>query len=127
TVGGTPRIIEVPVDSSISRLVVSVESLPGISAALVRPGGARVSERDGDLEFSDLNTMDLVREIPAELRVYSIARPDPGVWRVELSAAAGEGGSSVVVEAFGNSPIDIGSFDFVRLQEGVHGGYFDID
>src|SRR5690606_2675440 len=43
------------------------------------------------------------------------------------SAAAGAVGSSVLVEALGSSPIDIGSFDFVRLQEGVHGGYFDID
>lgn len=127
TVGATPRIIELPVDSSVSSLFVSVESLPAVTVSLLRPDGARVSEADSDLEFSDLNTMDLVREIPAKMRIHSIARPAPGVWRVALSGATGAIGSAVLVKALGKSPTDIGSFDFVRKQEGVHGGYFEID
>ncbi|MBA2301037.1 MAG: hypothetical protein H0W08_00220 [Acidobacteria bacterium] len=89
--GGTPRTIEVPVDGSVSRLVVSAESLPGITATLLRPGGALVREMDGDVKVSTLKTMDVGRGIPANLRVYTIARPQPGVWRVALSSTAAGG------------------------------------
>lgn len=122
-VGGTPRVFDVPVDPSIRRLVVSVESLPGLTATLLRPGGARVGEMDGDVRFSDLKTMDLQRGIPANLRVYTIASPQPGVWQVAVSGTPGV----VLVKALGSSPIGFDSFEFVRLQEGVHGGYFQID
>ena len=50
------------------------------------------------------------------------------VLQLEFSApTTGATGSTVRIEALGASPIHISSFDFVRLQEGVHGGYFDID
>ena len=116
------RVIDVPVDASITRLVVSIESIPGVSGTLLRPNGARVSETDRDVRFSDLKTMDLDREMPANLRVMTIARPQPGIWRVEVS-----GSGNVLVKAVGNSPIGFDDFDFVRLQEGVHGGYFEMD
>jgi IPT/TIG domain len=122
-VGGTPRAIDVPVDRSISRFLVSVESLPGVTATLLRPGGARVTESDSDVRFSDLKTMDLQREIPANLRLCTIANPQPGIWQLEVSGS----GDSVLVEARGKSPIAFGSFRFVRLQESVHSGYFGID
>jgi hypothetical protein len=121
--GGGSRIVDVPVDSSIESLLVSIESLPGVTATLLRPGGARVREMDGDVRISDLKTMDLEREIPANLRLYTIAKPQPGEWHVAVSGADGP----VLVKALGNSPIALDSFEFVRLQEGVHGGYFEID
>ena len=37
------------------------------------------------------------------------------------------GSPDVRVTASGISPIAFGDFEFVRLQEGVHGGYFQID
>ena len=123
SVGGRPRPIDVPVDASISRLLVSVESLPGVTAILRRPDGRSVRETDRDVSFSDLKTMDLQREIPANLRLYTIANPRPGMWQLEVSGSA----DSVLVEARGNSPIAFGDFRFVRLQESVHSGYFAID
>jgi hypothetical protein len=122
-VGGRPRAIDVPVDGSITRLLVSVESLPGVTAILRRPDGTSVRETDRDVSFSDLKTMDLQREIPANLRLYMIANPQPGMWQLEVSGS----GDSVLVEARGNSPIAFGSFEFARLQESVHSGYFAID
>jgi hypothetical protein len=121
-VGGRPRAIDVPVDGSISRLLVSVESLPGVTAILRRPDGTSVRETDRDVGFSDLKTMDLQREIPANLRLYTIANPQPGNWQLEVSGS----GDSVLVEARGNSPIAF-DFRFARLQESVHSGYFPID
>jgi hypothetical protein len=122
-VGGSSRVIDVPVDRSISSLVVSVESLPGVTATLLRPGGARVGEMDDDVRFSNLQTMDLEREIPASLRHYTIANPQPGIWQLALSGGEGP----IQVRALGGSPIGFSDFDFVRKQEGVHGGYFEID
>ena len=118
-VGGRPRAIDVPVDSSISRLLVSVESLPGITAILRRPDGISVRETDRDVSFADLKTMDLQREIPANLRLYTIANPRPGMWQLEVSGS----GDSVLVEARGSSPLAFWDFRFVRLQESVHSGY----
>jgi hypothetical protein len=88
TVGASPRTIDVPVDQSINELLVHVESLPGIAVALLRPGGARAGATDGDVRLSDLTIMDLEREIPANLRLYTIARPQPGVWQVVLQDGA---------------------------------------
>src|SRR6476620_1286229 len=81
------RAIDVPVDASITRLVVSIESIPGVSGTLLRPNGARVSETDRDVRFSDLKKMDLDREMPANLRVMTIARPKTGIWRVEVAGS----------------------------------------
>jgi hypothetical protein len=122
-VGGTPRAIDVPVDRSISRLLVSVESVPGVTAVLVRPSGTRVTELDSDVTSSDLKTMDLPSQVPANLRLFTMANPQPGIWQVQLSGSS----DAVLVKALGSSPIGFDDFDFVRLQEGVHGGYFRIE
>ena len=121
------RTIDVPVDSSVSSLIVSTQSLPGIDVALLRPGGARVGEADADVEVSALTVMDLDLEVPANLRMYTVARPQTGVWQVAISASQAATPSTVLVEAHGDSPIAFGSFEFVRHQAGVHGGYFRID
>ena len=122
-VGGAPRVIDVPVDRSISRLVVSVESGRGLSTTLLRPTGARVGDMDRDVRLSEIKTIDLQRETPANLRVYTVAHPQPGIWQVQV---AGPGGT-VLVKAVGNSPIGFEDFRFVRKQEGPHAGYFSVD
>lgn len=124
---GAPQVIDVPVDGSISKLVVSVESLPGIAATLLRPGGALVGEMDGDVALSVQKTMDLQRRTPADLRVFAIARPQPGIWKIVVDGRSAAAASAIVVKAVGYSSIAFGSFRFVRRQEGVHGGYFEID
>ena len=127
SVGRTPGTIDVPVDRSITRLVVSVELSRGVTATLLRPDGARVGEMDADVTFSDRSTIDLKRQIPAILRVYTITSPQPGVWQASIQGSAGANDAAIIVKALGRSPIDLTTFRFVRLQEGVHGGYFTID
>ncbi len=59
--------------------------------------------------------------------VFTIDRPQPGVWKVEVPGMVRAGSPDVRVTASGNSPLDFSDFEFVRLQEGVHGGYFQIE
>ncbi len=47
-----PTAIDVPVDTSVSRLVVSVESVAGVTTTFVRPGGGVVREGEGDVRVS---------------------------------------------------------------------------
>ncbi len=125
-VADTPRSIDVPVDASIERLDITVQALPGITATILRPGGTRLARTDADVELSDLRVLDLEREIPANLTLHTISNPQPGIWQVVLTSG-GAHDSAVQVEARGASHITFGSFEFVRKQEGVHGGYFRID
>jgi IPT/TIG domain len=124
---GDSTVLDVPVDTSINQLVVEIQSPPGVTVTLIRPGGTRAGETDRDVEISNLNVMDLDREVPANLRLYTVERPQPGVWQIALVGGAGTNGSMALVKALGNTPIAFDTFDFVRKQEGVHGGYFEID
>ena len=124
---GRPTSVDVPVDSSISRLVVSVESVPGVPATLVRPGGAIVAGGERDVRLSDQQSLDIDQQVRVDRKVYTIAHPPPGVWKVEVPGMVRAGSPDVRITASGNSPIGFDDFEFVRLQEGVHGGYFEID
>lgn len=127
SISGDPAAIDVPVDASINQLVVEIQSAPAVSVTLLRPGGTRAGETDRDVSVSDLNVMDLEREVPANLRLYTVEHPQAGVWQIALAAAAGASGSIALVKVLGNTPIAFNSFDFVRKQDGVHGGYFEIE
>jgi hypothetical protein len=124
---GDSPVLDVPVDTSINQLVVEIQSPLGATVTLIRPGGTRAGETDRDVEISNLKVMDLDREVPANLRLYTVQRPQPGVWQIALVGGAGTNGSMALVKALGSTPIAFDTFDFVRKQEGVHGGYFEID
>jgi hypothetical protein len=123
----TTRTIDVPVDASVRTLLLSVESVPGVTVAVVRPGGARAADTDTDVSRAELKTMDLVRQTPASLRRYTIADPQPGTWQIAVTGEPAAEAPSVSVRASGVSAIAFDQFEFVRKQEGVHGGYFPID
>jgi hypothetical protein len=55
------RVFEIPVDGSISRLVVSVENAPGVDATLFRPGGAAVTAIDRDVRLAGVRQVELGR------------------------------------------------------------------
>lgn len=123
----TTRTMDVPVDASVSTLLLSVESADGVTTILMRPGGARVMDTDRGVSVSELTTMDVVRRARVRLSHYTIAQPQPGIWRIAVIAAPLAAASSVSVNATGISAIAFDEFRFVRKQEGVHGGYFRID
>ncbi|MGB8509730.1 MAG: HET-C-related protein, partial [Pyrinomonadaceae bacterium] len=106
-----PRLFDVPVDSTIRRLVVSVSVDSSTSIALRRPSGVVVNPTDSDAQITDI----------ASGRILTINAPGTGTWRVEIS---GSGNFSVVAE--GNSPIEFYRFDFVRPSGDLHGGFAPI-
>ena len=120
------RRFEIPVDRSVSRLVVSVELDHGLTAALFRPGGAAVTGLDRDVRLSAAQQLDVGRATVASQNVYTVTAPEAGVWRLELKAAGEATSRAFAVTARGISATSLESFDLVRLEEHVHGGYFPI-
>lgn len=103
---------DVPVDSTVQRLVVSVSTSQTGSVGLRRPTGALVSPSDPDAQITTLSSG----------RIFTITNPATGTWKVELS---GSGDFSII--AGGNSPLEFHRFDFVEPNADViHGGLFPI-
>jgi hypothetical protein len=120
------RSFDVPVDSSVSRLVVSVELDHGLAAALFRPGGAAVTGSDRDVKLSAAQQLDVGRATVASRSIYTVTAPEAGVWRFELKATGEPVSRAFAVAARGISATSLESFDLVRLEDHVHGGYFPI-
>ncbi len=127
TLSGSSHSFDVPVDSSVSRLVVSVEVGRGAVVALVRPGGAAVNASHRDVTPGRVEQVEIGRATVANRQVLTVTTPETGVWRVEISDAGTSGASMFAVAARGDSRIGFDNFEFVRKQEGVHGGYFSLD
>ena len=69
-----------PVDTSISRLVISVESVAGVT--LVRPGGGLVRDGNRDVTVSEIQSLDVKRQLRVDRTVFTIDRPQPGCGRL---------------------------------------------
>jgi hypothetical protein len=61
TFAESSRVFEIPVDGSISRLVVSVENDPAVEATLFRPSGAPVIGADRDVKLTGVRQVELRR------------------------------------------------------------------
>jgi hypothetical protein len=123
---GSARSFDVPVDSSVTRLMVSVELDNGATATLFRPGGAPIAGADGNVRVSTAHTFQPTRVNVASLKVFTVTAPEPGVWRLELTTSGESKARTFAVTARGISTTALESFDLVVLQEHVHGGYFRI-
>lgn len=111
TLTGPPIQLNVPVDSTLRTLIVSVSIDTKTSVVLRRPTGDPVNASDADARITHLTSGDIL----------TIERPVSGAWRVEL---AGSGNYSIVAE--GNSPLDFHRFDFVAPNDDLHGGFFPL-
>src|SRR6266446_785634 len=105
------KTFDIPVDSTITRLVVSVSTGSPTSVQLQRPNGAVVSASDADTKITDLSSA----------RIFIISKPAMGLWHFELSSSG-----EFSVFAAGNSPIEFRRFDFVEANDDVHGGFFPV-
>jgi hypothetical protein len=126
TFPGLVRSFEVPVDGTVSRLAVSVELDQGVTATLFRPRGVAVSASDSDVRLSAAKRFELARASMASESSFTVTAPEAGVWRLELTAAGETTSRAFAVTARGVSATSFDSFDLVALQDGVHGGYFQI-
>ncbi len=108
---GTQQTFDIPVDSTVRRLVVSTSMDTKADVSLRRPSGEVVNPSDPDAHITPLTSGCIV----------TIDSPGSGGWVVEIS---GSGNFSVVVQ--GNSPIEFRRFDFVEPNQDIHGGFFPI-
>jgi hypothetical protein len=127
-----PQSVDVPVDASVSSLVVSTELDPGLTATLFRPGGLAVSAADPDVKISVLGPVSIGDSHAGSRPIVTVTAPEAGVWRVEVSGSPEAGSANFAVMA--RAQIDAGddatrftSVDFVtRDEEFPDSGYFPI-
>lgn len=117
------RTFDIPVDASLTSLHVSPSPMPAeLIANLVRPNGSGAVEGDPDVKYGVLRPVGS-RSITPRL-VEIVTRPQPGLWRLQLSASADGKPVEYSVVVFGHSQVEFQSFDFVRYGgDGVHGGF----
>lgn len=120
------RRFEIPVDGSVSRLVVSMELNNGVTAVLFRPGGAAVTGSDRDVKLSAVQQIEIGRTVVTTRNVSIVTAPEAGLWRLELRTTPEVKSRAFAVTASGLSATSLRSFELVRLEEHVHGGYFPI-
>jgi len=125
-VSDSARTFEIPVDRSVTRLVVSTELEPGLNAALFRPGGAIVAGTERDVKLSTAHQLEVGRAAVARRSSYTVTTPEAGVWRLELKGTGESMARTFALTARGISATSFDSFELVVLQEHVHGGYFRI-
>lgn len=111
-IGGSISI-PVPVDSTMTGLVVSVSVDSKNAVRLRRPSGDLVLAGDPGVTVAELFSGSII----------DVEAPETGEWQVEIS---GSGGFTAAIQ--GNSPIQFDRFDFVRPNPAgdVHGGFFPI-
>ena len=113
TIGAGGSVNSVPVDSSIKRLLVLVNTDLSNTVTLKRPSGEPVIVGDAGVRFTELSGGD---------RIISVDAPTAGAWTVEIG---GSGAYSLIAD--GNSPLEFYRFDFVQPNTDLHGGYFPIE
>lgn len=99
--------VDVPVDSSISRVVFSVTMDVKGPTSITAPNGIALVPGQPGVTFTDLTAGVLI----------TVDAPQPGIWRL---ATTGIGEFAIAAQA--NSPIDLAVFEFVELTNPVHPG-----
>ena len=123
TLTGPPRMFDVPVDTSISRLIITAQLDRGLTASLFRPDGTPVSESDPDVKIVILDEI-LVGETYAGVRpIYTVTSPSSGVWRVDIGGAATWDTSNFSIAARANSPVALEAFRLVEPHPFSPGRY----
>lgn len=108
---GAPITLPIPVDTTISRLLVAVSVGPTGTVLLRRPDGSAVLPSDAGVTITELTGGSVI----------SIDSPVPGAWELDLD---GSGEVTAVVDAV--SSIELRDFAFVDPNEDIHGGFFPI-
>ena len=114
--GGTTEngvlTFEVPVDSAVESLMVSVSLQCLQIVEVARPSGALVQAADEGVAYHQFQAV----------RLFTVPHPEPGAWLVRI---AGRGVTSVVVQARGAIALDDASF-VERGGRPGHQGWFPL-
>jgi|GEM_PF-1511201 len=99
-----PQLYSIPVDSTMTTLVASVNMNTKGEITLLRPSGFAVKSEDSDA---------VITELPNG-SVINISKPSVGNWQLSIKGFSGVGFSASVN---GNSQIGFERFKFVQYQE----------
>ncbi len=115
-VAKSPKVFETPVESGAKELVVFCGVQRKDLAVLVRPDGTTVRDAPPSARVQSFRYMIIV----------SVASPDPGIWKLELSGA-GTHAVTVRVRPGGGTP-SLDRFEFVEMRgRPGHEGWFEIE
>jgi von Willebrand factor A domain-containing protein 7 len=115
----TVKDVAFPVDSSVTRLVISALVSPSATLTLRRPNGSLVAAGNTGVEI--INPGQGAYDVPAVTKIIIVSAPERGQWQV---STVGSGSYAVTVAA--NSSIALNDFNFVRPGPDLHGGLFPI-
>lgn len=114
TLGNNTKNYPVAVDPTLRSMTIAISSIGGLGAisnfAVYRPDGSRVLAGDTDVNWTPLGVGALIK----------VTSPSVGSWNVSITA-----NSTIYLRVYGESSLDLTSFNFVELQghPGGHQGY----
>jgi hypothetical protein len=126
THSGDEHGFDVPVDTTVTHLVVAAELDLGLTASLIRPDGSVLGKSDRDVMV--MTTPRVSRGIvpPGNRITYTAVAPKPGVWRVRVSKTKSYGLSTFFLTVRALTPIEFENFEFVRRGGLMGTQYFPI-
>lgn len=104
---GASRSFDVPVDSTVSRAVVSLSLDVKGTATLLRPSGAPVASGEPGVIVTQLSRG----------TIFTVESPEAGRWQIRFT-----GSGSFSVDARGNTSVELLDFAFVKPTGPVHPG-----
>jgi hypothetical protein len=117
----------VPVDTTVTHLVMSAELDLGLTASVVRPDGSVLAKTDRDVMVMITPRISRGNVRPGNRVVYTAVSPKPGVWQMRVSRENPYGSSAFSLVARALTSIEFENFEFVRKGGLIDTQYFPID
>ena len=126
TYSGEERRFDVPVDTTVTHLVMAAELDLGLTASVVRPDGSVLAKTDRDVTVMITPRISRGNVPPGNRVVYTAVSPKPGVWQMRVSRENPYGSSAFSLVARALTSIEFENFEFVRRGGEMNIGYFPI-
>jgi hypothetical protein len=127
THSGEEHGFDVPVDTTVTHLVVAAELDLGLTASLVRPDGSVLASSDRDVTMMTKPRVTRGTVPPGNRVIFTAVAPRPGVWQVRVSKTKPYGLSTFLLTARALTSIEFENFEFVRKGGLMDTQYFRID
>jgi hypothetical protein len=108
---GNSRTYDIPVDSTLDTLSITISLPQNANVTLLRPDGTAVGSGDAGVNVLSLSQM----------ASYTIDQPAVGTWKVVVG-----GTGPFTVNVGGSSPLSFSQLHFDELEQGQDPGYFPI-
>jgi hypothetical protein len=126
THSGAEQGFDVPVDTTVTHLVVAAELDLGLTASLVTPDGSVLAKSNRDVMVMTIPRVSRGNVPPGNRVIYTAVGPRPGVWHMRVSKTNPYLSSNFWVIARALTSIEFKNFAFVRRGGEMNMGYFPI-